>query len=210
VAFIFYLRHASFVAQLAPTSYDALSTDDKDMILQEQRHFEETYGPMGLRAAHMDAILILKEVFCKFPPLAHLVHLRQISEVNRNRLGGTAVWDSILRAMAPSDAFVCRFTLNTVQNAGEFDGKNWHELTSTLTADILKATQQKISLRDLAAMRLLDTIRVVGQHHADWQALHRTLIDLTLSLIHIYIYMYMCFYIHIYMIQRARDKETET
>lgn len=126
----------------------------------------------------MDTILILKEVFCKFPPLAHLVHLRKIAEVNRERLGGTAVWDSILRAMAPSDAFVCRFTLNTVDLAGKFDGTNWHELTSTLTADILKATQQKISLRDLAAMRLLDTIKVVGQRHADWQALHRTLLDL--------------------------------
>jgi hypothetical protein len=27
-------------------------------------------------------------------------------------------------------------------------------------------------------MRLLDTIKVVGQHHADWQALHRKFLDL--------------------------------
>jgi hypothetical protein len=70
--------------------------------------------------------------------------------------------------------------LKTVDLADSFDGDNWHEVTSTLTADILKATQQKITLRDLAAMRLLDKIKVVGQYHADWQALHRKLIDLSL------------------------------
>ena len=68
--------------------------------------------------------------------------------------------------------------LNTVDLAGSFTSDSWHELTSTLTADILKATQQKISLRDLAAIRLLDTIKVVGQQHAYWQALHRKFLDL--------------------------------
>ena len=82
VALTFYLCHAKFVVQFAPTTFDKLPIADKTVIIEEQRQFEETYGPLGLRSAHMDTILILKYIFEKFPPMAPLVNLRAIEALN--------------------------------------------------------------------------------------------------------------------------------
>ena len=72
--------------------------------------------------------------------------------------------------------------MRTIAMADKFNGHNWYGHTQELDAETQQDRRQLITemirLRDLAALHMLESMREVGKHHGDWEALHHLLLDL--------------------------------
>jgi hypothetical protein len=179
----FYLDSVGFILQQARQVYDTLSYSDKDRLVKARRTFIDTYGLVGLTTAHHDCLRIFEFIFTKFPHTKGLVRMDRIMAANNStdKQGASLIWNDIVTYFTPTETFACKTTMRTIDMSSKFDGHNWYDLTQELDAEIDKTAGQFIRLRDLAALRMLESIRQVGKYHADWAALHRLLLDLPLS-----------------------------
>lgn len=62
----FFLDSIDFILHFAQSHFGRLSAVDQNAVSAAQRQFLETYGPLGLRAAHNDCLKILMWVFDRF------------------------------------------------------------------------------------------------------------------------------------------------
>ena len=167
---MFYLCEVDFILELAPTHATRFKSKEDDA-LQAQKDFSATFGPIGLRHAHHDVITILRAVFADYERTQELC-----MPTNIGTFEGTRLWNDILLALAPTSSMQCDDALQMLDCGLHFRGQDWGATKTELLRLLAKVTDQKLSVRDLLGMCLMQGLEQAALEDADWRDTHRALL----------------------------------
>jgi len=118
------------IMTLAPLHYTMLSDTAKTEAKASEAEFMASYGPIGLRHAHLNCIAIFTAISSKFGPTKEFLHAEVI--LTHDRHGATITWNDIQSAYEDTTDFICNSAMHLFLLARSFDNDNWLSLDTTL------------------------------------------------------------------------------
>jgi len=165
-----FLGAADFILTSAPSHYATLFETLKADSDSSAPEFTQYFGPMNLRIAHNDIIIILLSLFSKFAHTKEFVHAEIIRK--HGKFPATNTWHNIRTAYIASTDFVCDATMKLLTLTSSFNGDNWSSLDTELGLTLEAVSDSDLTIRDLVVMHLLRGIQVAGQKNNTWAAAH--------------------------------------